>query len=144
MREYVNIQFEEMDEFLKEKGFIESQQSNTNERSYVKTFENVKNPLNILVYTGIVGNNSRNCNEDAIRTLIIDYNDNIVHKSKITHRIQNWKENLDSKINECEDIIKSFYTMRDIAQQKINFCKLRDMDKPYVNYDFSKLSQVGL
>ena len=143
-RNYINIKYDEMKEYLELKGFKETKRKNTLEKCFINEYKTNKNPLSILIYTGIYKNNSRDKGKDAIRTLIIDSKDNIVHQTIITHRIEKWEINLLSKISECDNIITGFYDMRDIAQQKINFCKLRDIDKPYVNYDFSKLSHIGV
>ena len=138
-RNYINIKYDEMKEYLESKGFKETKRKNTLEKCFINEYKTNKNPLSILIYTGIYNSNSRDKGKDAIRTLIIDNKDNIVHNTIITHRIETWEINLLSKISECHNIIKEFYNIRKEAQNKIDICKEKCKDKPYIDYDFTNL-----
>jgi hypothetical protein len=109
MANYYAITKEEIEDYLLPQGFQEISLPKTNERVYAKRVDHDKMPLSLRVYTGIVGEASRGVGEDAIRvTVFWRDSDGQIRKasgSKRVHRVENWKANLQSRIDHYEDTL---------------------------------------
>ncbi len=102
MSNYVNINLSEMTAFLVPQGFQIITVPGTKETVFSKRIQHVL-PLSLRVYTGIVGESSRGCGEDAIRvTLFWRNRQGEIKKaggSKRVHRVTNWRKNLAERLN---------------------------------------------
>jgi hypothetical protein len=105
MRAYYPITSDEMDTFLRHRGFTPITLPHVREKVYSHVID--KNVC-VRVYTGIVGENSRACGDDAIRVVAVKrlYNGQIVpiaSKMSKVYRLENWRENLTIRINNVID-----------------------------------------
>jgi hypothetical protein len=105
MRQYYPITFEEMDTFLRHRGFTPLHLANVKEAVYGHIID--KNVC-IRVYTGIVQGTSRGLGDDAIRVVPVKrlYNGKIVPiTSKVTkvYRLENWRKTLSTRIDSVID-----------------------------------------
>jgi len=100
MASYVNISRTEMVEFLGEQGFKEVQLENTREMVLGKI---VAKNICLRVYTGIVGDISRDVGRDAIRVGVFfrrpDATIVKVAGSKRVHRVAGWRKNLADRLD---------------------------------------------
>jgi hypothetical protein len=99
---YKNISLTEFDSYLKNLGFAPITVPNCKEAVYGKI---IGPRLCLRIFSGIVGESSRGCGEDAIRTAIV-YKDEDgaivpVGKQKRVHRVEGWKKNLANRIDEA-------------------------------------------
>ena len=97
---YYNITEEEMDQFLRAKGFQPIQLRHAKEKVYGKI---LKKNICLRVYTGIAEGESRDVGKDAIRVVAVgrDKNGNIaiLQSSKRVNRVESWKKNLGLRIS---------------------------------------------
>jgi len=105
MRTYYAITIEEMDTFLRHRGFTLIILPNVKEAVYSHVID--KNVC-VRVYTGIVNGISRDRGEDAIRVATVKrlYTGKIIpigaRQSKV-YRLENWKETLRTRIDSVID-----------------------------------------
>jgi hypothetical protein len=109
MRQFYNITADEMDTFLRNRGFTPISLPNVKEKVYGKI---IYKGVCVRVYTGIVGDDSRSCGSDAIRVVAVTrWRDGTIRpvsdaQSKV-YRLENWKENLRIRI---DNVIDMYYT----------------------------------
>jgi len=101
MATYVNISKEEMTEFLEDLGFQTVELPRVRELVWGKI---IRPRTCLRVYTGITGEDSRDVGQDAIRCTVFHKNSEgeikLLGGSKRVHRVQGWKANLTSRIEE--------------------------------------------
>jgi len=110
---FVDISKQEMEQFLKEQGFIELNLDLISETVFAKRVDNNGMKLSLRIYSGIEKNSghSRGVGEDAIRLMLFykNKNEEIVklNGSGRVNRTKNWKINLKNRIdNFCEMLPK--------------------------------------
>ena len=107
MRAFHNITLNEMDEFLRHRGFTPIHLPNVKEHVYGKV---VYPKITVRVYTGIVGEDSKERGTDAIRVVAMKrMQDGIIRPvtpsdSKV-YRLENWRESLTIRINNVIDLV---------------------------------------
>lgn len=106
MRAYCNITFEEMDAFLRHRGFTPITLPNVKEGVYSHVID--KNVC-IRVYTGIVNGSSRKSGDDAIRVTVVKrlYTGKIIPicgKIGRVYRLENWRQSLTTRIDNTIDM----------------------------------------
>jgi hypothetical protein len=115
MANYHAVTKEEIEQYLLPQGFQEISLPNTRERVYAKRVDRVLQrgddilgvmPLSLRVFSGIVGDSSRGVGEDAIRVTVFWRDaDGQIKKasgSKRVHRVENWRHNLQDRIDHYE------------------------------------------
>jgi hypothetical protein len=112
MRAYYNITFEEMDSFLRHRGFTPITLPNVKEGVYSHVID--KNVC-VRVYTGIVNGSSRKSGDDAIRVTVVKrlYTGKIIPISgrvSRVYRLENWRQSLTTRIDNTIDM---YYAMAD-------------------------------
>ena len=106
MRQFYNITHSEMDTFLRNRGFTPISLPKVKECVYGKI---IYKGVCVRVYTGIVGEDSRECGSDAIRVVAVTkWRDGSIHacsdtQSKV-YRLENWKANLTLRIDNVIDM----------------------------------------
>lgn len=106
MRQFYNITADEMDSFLRHRGFTPVSVPNVKERVYGKI---IYKGVCVRVYTGIVGDDSKDCGSDAIRVVAVQrWKDGSIHavsdiQSKV-YRLENWKASLTIRIDNVIDM----------------------------------------
>jgi hypothetical protein len=105
MANYTNISLADMESFLAPQGFKIVPVEGTRETVWAKRVFSTATtiPLCVRVYSGITGQSSRECGEDAIRvtlfTKLPDARTVIVAGSKRVHRVEHWRENLQERLD---------------------------------------------
>jgi uncharacterized protein YjbJ (UPF0337 family) len=105
MAHYTNITALEMDSFLQNLGFKPVEVEGTKESVYGKI---IRPKTCLRVYTGIADGNSREVGKDAIRCTVFTKADGEIKKlggDKRVHRVEGWRDNLKSRI---EDVTEKF------------------------------------
>lgn len=115
---YYNISENEMREFLEGQGFSQIKLPRTIELVFAKRVDQDDLPLSLRVFTGInPSGSSRAVGKDAIRVTLFmrtrqairfeDVPSNIIKLggSKRVHRVENWKKNLQSRIDSWLDFM---------------------------------------
>lgn len=112
MSTYVQISLEDMKHFLEERGFKQIPLPGTVEAVYAKRVyhnEDSRIQLSLRVYTGISGGVSREKGKDAIRCAVFWRNAEGVIKmvggSKRVHRVEGWRKNLESRLNDVKSMM---------------------------------------
>lgn len=110
MATYYNIIDTEMREFLESQGFSQVSIPRTIELVFGKRVYQDNLQLTLRVFTGInPSGSSRAVGEDAIRVILFmrSSDGNIIKLggSKRVHRVQNWKKNLQSRIDSWIDFM---------------------------------------
>lgn len=104
MKTYQNITINEMESFLFPLGFQKIEIPNTKEIVFGKRIDKNSIPISMRVYSGIVGNSSRGCGDDAIRVNAFAKTTKNEIKKVVTcrrvNRIGTWRKNLESRIRE--------------------------------------------
>ena len=98
MSRYVPISEEEMDSFLKDKGFSTITLEGVNEKVYGKL---VAKNTSLRVYSSLVAGESRGVGEDAIRVVLATRNADkikVCGSSRRVNRTKNWRDNLTNRI----------------------------------------------
>ena len=98
MSRFVAITEEEMDSFLKEKGFSTIALEGVNEKVYGKL---VAQNTSLRVYSSLIAGKSRGVGEDAIRVVLATRNADkikICGSSRRVNRTKNWRDNLTNRI----------------------------------------------
>lgn len=111
MRTYYSISLEEMDIFLRHRGFTPLQLPNIKEAVYGHIIDR---NVCVRVYTGIVNGSSRERGEDAIRVVTVKklYDGKIVPiSSKVSkvYRLENWQDTLRTRIDNVIDFYYATY-----------------------------------
>lgn len=106
MRAFHNITLAEMDTFLRHRGFTPISLPNVKERVYGKI---IYPKVCCRVYTGIVGEDSRQCGSDAIRVVCVKRMPNgqvkpVTPSDSKVYRLENWKANLTKRIDNVIDM----------------------------------------
>ena len=106
VRHYYPITLEEMDTFLRHRGFTPITLPNVKETVYSHVID--KNVC-IRVYTGIVNGESRSCGDDAIRVSIVKrlYTGKIIGIAGMVgkvYRLENWRQSLLIRIDNTIDL----------------------------------------
>ncbi len=109
MAHYTNISQEEMEKFLFPQGFQKITLPNVFELVYGKRVDHNNRKITLRIYTGINQNgNSRPNGEDAIRcTLFWKDGENVrkIGGNKRVNRVENWRTNLQSRIDVCHEML---------------------------------------
>lgn len=104
---YTNITKEEMTKFLVSQGFMSMDLPKISEIVFGKRVDKNGMQLSLRVYTGITGQNSRDCGKDAIRVNLFYRNKKNgkvvkVGSFKRVNRIHTWRKNLQSRLDNWE------------------------------------------
>jgi len=110
MSKYVPIPENEMVEFLSAQGFSEIPTPPNQEMVFSKLLVKGQYPICLRVYTSVVRGEARDCGEDAIRVCLVtkvkdkDQKEAVrgFGKSKRVYRVEGWKKNLQSRIDQWE------------------------------------------
>jgi hypothetical protein len=113
---YVQITLEEFDEFMEGLFFerLDHRTLNYSEYVYERQFLNVDAKIRIYSSISIYGEESRGKGRDAIRVVVLykfpsEFRGPLIwqaaKKQKRVHRVQNWRTNLDKRIEEARIII---------------------------------------
>jgi hypothetical protein len=101
--EYYNVTEQEMADFLEPQGFKRVAIPGTFELVWGKRVDQDGLQLTLRVFTGIVAGQSREKGEDAIRVALHWRNETgkviQVAGSKRVHRVKNWKDNLQKRLD---------------------------------------------
>lgn len=117
MRQFYNITASEMDTFLRHRGFTPISLPKVKEKVYGKI---IYKGVCVRVYTGIVGDDSRECGSDAIRVVAVKrWKDGTIHavsdtQSKV-YRLENWRANLTIRIDNVIDMYYAQIQQREKA-----------------------------
>lgn len=110
MSKYQPINETEMVDFLTAQGFSEIPTPAHQEMVFSKLLVKGQYPICLRVYTSVVRGEARDCGEDAIRVCLVtktkDKDDKEAvrgfGKSKRVYRVEGWKKNLQSRIDQWE------------------------------------------
>lgn len=103
---FTNISLEEMDAHLRPLGFSRIFPPMTKEAVFGKRCDRNGVQLTLRVFTGIVGNQSRECGKDAIRVCLFARSKiegkevlTMIGGTKRVHRVKNWRVNMQKRID---------------------------------------------
>lgn len=108
MATYQQISQSEMEDFLFSKGFQPVALPGTQELVYGKRVDCNGLALTLRVYSSIFAGSGRAAGEDAIRVvLFLKLDDKIVKLggSKRVHRVQGWRDNLQSRLSDWQQFL---------------------------------------
>lgn len=101
---YTNITKQEMDAVLLKQGFEVVNIPHVYEYVYVKHIANMQ--LRVFSSISLYDNHGRDVGKDAIRVVVLDTsNSKVKYGEKRINRTQNWKINLQERLNNWKDIV---------------------------------------
>lgn len=105
---YTRITLDEMDRFLRDRGFSQIDVDGVSEKVYGKRVDKNGKPLSLRVYTSIDDSGvARDKGNDAIRVELFEWRGEPVHigHSKRVNRISTWRKNLGQRLASWEKMI---------------------------------------
>lgn len=103
MAHYTNVTKQDIEEVLVPQGFKQITLPKVTELVYAKRVDRDGLQLALRIYTGIEGEQSRGCGEDAMRAAVFirleDGAIKMIGGSKRVNRVEGWRANLQSRID---------------------------------------------